>query len=121
MEQQSLRTIINQVEWKSDNYRMKETTSIQTGKRGRDMEWAGPISTCGGLKFRRDILGARSLSPTTGPTNSGLQCQEITPYNFWLQKPMGIESVEETLEYKQFPLKNPHKDLLRLTPSELQH
>ena len=44
--QASLRTIRNGVEWKSDNV-IKETTSIQTGKRGRDMEQAGPTSKCG--------------------------------------------------------------------------
>ena len=48
IEQPSLRTIRNRVEWKSDNYRIKETTSIQTGRKGRDMEQAGPTSTCGG-------------------------------------------------------------------------
>ena len=53
----------NQVEWKSENYRIKETTSIQTGRRDRDTEQAGPTSTCGGLKFRRNILGAKSLTP----------------------------------------------------------
>ena len=38
----SLRTVRNRVEWKSDNYGIKEPTSIQTGRRGRDVEWAGP-------------------------------------------------------------------------------
>ena len=38
----------NQVEWKSDKYRIKETTSIQTGRKGADMERAGPSPTCGG-------------------------------------------------------------------------
>ena len=42
MEQPSLRTIINQVEWKSDNYGNKEAISIQTGRRGRVTEQAGP-------------------------------------------------------------------------------
>ena len=47
MKQQLLRTVRNQVEWKSDNYGIKETTSIQTGRRGADAEWAGPTPTCG--------------------------------------------------------------------------
>ena len=38
----------NQVELKSDNYGIKETTSIQTGRRGTDMEQAGPTLICGG-------------------------------------------------------------------------
>ena len=32
-----------QAEWKSDNYGIKETTSIQTGK-SADVEWAHPTS-----------------------------------------------------------------------------
>ena len=35
-------TIRNQVEWKSDNYGIKENTSIQTGRRGRDLEGLAP-------------------------------------------------------------------------------
>ena len=48
IEKLSLRNVRNQVEWKSDNYGIKETTSIQTSRRGGDMEWPGPTSTCGG-------------------------------------------------------------------------
>ena len=44
----SLRTIRNQAEWKSDNYGIKETTSIETGRRGADVEWARFSPTCGG-------------------------------------------------------------------------
>ena len=46
-EQPSLRTVRNQIEWNSDNYGIKETTTIQTGRRGRVAEWAGPTSLCG--------------------------------------------------------------------------
>ena len=35
-------TIRNRVEWKPDNRRIKETTYIQTGRRGADAGWAGP-------------------------------------------------------------------------------
>ena len=48
IEQPSLRTVRNQVEWMSDNYRIKETTSIQAGTKGGDAEWTGPTSMCGG-------------------------------------------------------------------------
>ena len=34
-------TVINRVEWKFDNYGIKETESIETGRRGADAEWAG--------------------------------------------------------------------------------
>ena len=37
----SLITVRNQVEWKSNNYRTKETTSIPTGRQGRDNEMGG--------------------------------------------------------------------------------
>ena len=54
------------VGWNSDNYRIKETPSIQTGRRGTDAKQAGPPSMCGGQKFGRDISGTRSPSPTPG-------------------------------------------------------
>ena len=41
-------TVRNRVEWKSDNYRVKETTSIETGRRGADTEWADLSPMCGG-------------------------------------------------------------------------
>ena len=47
-EQPPLRTVRNEVEWKYDNYRIKETTFIQTHRRGADAEWAGLSPTCGG-------------------------------------------------------------------------
>ena len=37
--------IINSVEWKSDNYGIEETISIQTGRRGADAEGAGTAPT----------------------------------------------------------------------------
>ena len=43
-----LKTIRNQVKWKSDEYRIKETTSIQTSRRGADVEQAGQTPTYGG-------------------------------------------------------------------------
>ena len=48
IEQPPLRTIRNLVEWKSGNHGIKETTSIQTARRGEDAEQAGPTSTYGG-------------------------------------------------------------------------
>ena len=68
----SLRTIRNRVEWKSDNYKIKETTSIETGRRGADMDWGGPTSTCREQKFGRDISGARGPNPKS-------DCQSKVP------------------------------------------
>ena len=45
IEQPSLRTNRSRVEWKSDNYRIKEVTGTQTGRKGPDTEWAGPTPT----------------------------------------------------------------------------
>ena len=48
-------------------------------------------------KFRSYILGSRSPSPTPGPTPAqGSIARKLSPHNYWLQKPVGIESVEET-------------------------
>ena len=41
-------------------------------------------------------LGVRIPSPTPGPPAQGSSDRKISPHNFWLQKPAGIESVEET-------------------------
>ena len=90
---------MSELELKSDNYRIKETTLIQTYRRGGHIEQAGRTSTCGGWKFGRDISGARSPSLTLVSSAGGR--------NSWSPK--------------QFSLKNPHMDLLRLTPSEPQH
>ena len=39
-----LRTVRNSAEWKSDNFRIKETAFIQTGRRGGDVEtWNGLV------------------------------------------------------------------------------
>ena len=53
--------------WKCDNYGIKETTSIQTGRRGTDTERAGPTSTCGGLKIQESYLRSRVPAPYQAP------------------------------------------------------
>ena len=86
-----------QVEWKSDDYGINETTSIQTGRRGADTEQASPTPKCGEKKkFKKDISGAKSTSPTPGTPAQGSSARKISLHNFWLQKSMGIELVEET-------------------------
>ena len=78
-----LRNIRNRMEWKSDNYRIEETTSIQTGRRHADAEQAGPTPV--------DILGARSPRPMPGPPAQDSSARKISRHNFWLWKPVGIE------------------------------
>ena len=46
-DEESLRTVKNIVEWKSDNCGIKGTTFIQTGRRGTDVEGADPSPMCG--------------------------------------------------------------------------
>ena len=62
IEQPSLRTIRYKVEWNSDIYGIKETTSIQIGRRGADVEWAGPTLTCGGYEFGSGERSIRTLN-----------------------------------------------------------
>ena len=96
---------------KFDNYRIKETTSIHTGRRGGGGKQVGHIPTCGRWKFRRDISGARSPSPTPGPPAQGSNARKISPHNFWMQKNSGDwVSRRHFWSPKQFLLKNPHMD-----------
>ena len=74
---------------KSENYRIKETTSIQTGRRGEDAEWAGPTLTC----VDKNLGG---VSQQQGVPAHGSNDRKFSPHVFWLQKPVGIELVEET-------------------------
>ena len=92
-----------------------------TGRRGTDAEQAGPTPKCGDKNWE-GYLGSEESWPHTRPPSPGSQCQEEKSPNFWLQKPAGTEAVEDRNFWspKQFPLKNPHTDLLRLMPSELQ-
>ena len=68
-------------------------------------------------------MGVRSSSPTLGPPAQGSSARKISPHNFWLQTPAGIESVEEAAGAPSSSSWGTHTQthLLRLTPSELQH
>ena len=122
MEQPSLRTFRNRDEWKSDNCGIKETISIQNGNRRGDPERASPTHTWV-IKIQEDHLWSEGSQPHTRPRAQGSSAWKISPHNFWLQKPVEIESVEEfhwLWISKQFLLKNPHMDLHRVTLSGLQ-
>ena len=59
--------------------------------------WNGLVShPCVVDKFGRDISEAKSPSHTSGPPAQGSSARKISPHNFWLQKLVGFESVEET-------------------------
>ena len=59
------------------------------------------------IKIRRNISGARSPSPNLVPPTQGSSVRKISPHNFWLQKPVDIESEEEILESQAVPPKEP--------------
>ena len=63
-----------------------------------------------------------SPSPTSGPPAQGSSARKISLYNFWLQKPAGIESVEGTSGAPSSSSKKIHTwtHILRLTPCGLQ-
>ena len=70
-----------------------------------------------------DILGAKSPRPTPGPPAQDSRARKISPHNFWLQSPLGIESVEEAAGALSSSSWGSHTQthLLRLMPSEIQH
>ena len=74
-------------------------------------------------KFERDIMGVRSPRPAPGPPAQDSSARKISPHNFWLQKPVGIESVEKAAGAISSSSWGTHTwtHLLRLAPSELQH
>ena len=97
--------------------------SIQTIRKGTDSQVAGPTNPCGRWKFRRDITGVKSPNPTRGPPAQDSSARKVSPHNFWLQKPRGFDSVEETSGAPSSSSWRSHArpHLLRFTPSELQH
>ena len=83
------------------------------------MEWAASTPMCGGYKFRRDISGARSPSPTPGPPAQGSSNRKISPHNF-CKNQWGLSPQKKLLESQAVPLKQPTHGF-RLTPSEFQY
>ena len=96
IEQPSLRTSRNEVEWRSCNHGIKEeTTSIQTGRTNGDVEWLVP-HPCVEDKDKVGYLRNEVPSPIPGTTSQGSSTRKISPQNFWLQKAVENEPVEET-------------------------
>ena len=108
--QPSLRTVRNLVEWKSDNYRIKGTTSIQTRSRGTDME--GLVrhpcvvdKNLGGISQKQGVLVPHQRPHPRAPVprryilkTSG--CKNQQRLNLW----------KNFLEHQAVPLKEPtHK------------
>ena len=58
------------------------------------MEQAGPTPTW--IKIQEEYLRSKESQTHTRPPSQGSGDRQISPHNFWLQNPLGIESVEET-------------------------
>ena len=69
-------TVRNGLEWKSDNYGIKEITSIQTGRRGGDVERADPTSTWGWRKLQERHVVSEESQPHNRTPSPGFQGQE---------------------------------------------
>ena len=80
-------------------YGIKETTSIQTDRTGGDAEQAGPtLMHMWWIKIQEGCFGSEESQPYTRLPSQEFQCQEDKSHNFCLQKPVGIELVEEIIE-----------------------
>ena len=64
----------NKVEWKSNNYRIEETTSSQTGRSGVDEEWSGSTPTW--IKIQEEYLRSEESQKHIRTPNPGFHCQE---------------------------------------------
>ena len=85
------------------------------------MKWAGPKPTW--IKIREGYLQSKESQTHTRPPGQDSSARKISLYNFWLQKPEGIESVEEAAGAPSSSSERTHTwtHLLRFAPSELQH
>ena len=116
----SFRTIRKQTEQKSYNYRLKEATTSRLAG-GMGWKWLVPYPHVVD-KNRRDSLGMRSPSRTLGPLPRVLLPEDVSITSGY-KKRMGIKAVEDRNFWspRQFLLKGPCSDLLRLNPTKLQH
>ena len=47
------------------------------------------------IKIQKGYLGSEEYQPHTRAPSPGFSDRKIIPHNFWLQKPVGVELVEE--------------------------
>ena len=78
----------NWVEWKSDSYGIKETTSIETGRRSADVEWACPTPVW--IKIQEGYLGSEKSQIHIRPPSPGFWCQEEKSPQLLAAKTNGI-------------------------------
>ena len=94
---------------------------MQTGGRGADAQQVAPTPTW--IKLWEGYLGREESQTHTRPPAQDSSARKISPHNFWLQKPAGIELVEEDSAVLSSSSWGTHTrtHLLRLMPSEIQH
>ena len=137
------------VAWLPSSHNIKSTTKIQNHhhsglaeielngsltttelKKPHPCRLVGEVQTWNGLVAHCIDKNARGICweggvPDTQPVlpAQGSRARKISPHNFWLQTPAGIESVEETAGAPSSFSQRTHTrtNSLRLTPSELQH
>ena len=67
------------------------------------------------MHFGEGYLSSQESQPHTSPLPAqGSSARKITPHNFWLQNPVGIESVEKLQESHAVPLKEPSCGLTQM-------
>ena len=102
IEQLSLRTIRNWVEWKSENYKIKLNRNLTT----TELKKPYPSRQVGGTQASNRLVphphvvdkiskGISQEWEDPAP-HQGSSARKLSPQNFWLQKPVGTELVEET-------------------------
>ena len=62
---------------KSYNYGIKETTSIETGRRGTDMEWAGQSTNAWWIKIQEGYLSGEESQHHTRPPAQGSSARKM--------------------------------------------
>ena len=74
------------------------------------------------MKIWEEYLRSEESQPHARKPNPGFQCQEDKyPYLLATKTSRDLVSGKNFWSPKQFLLKNPHTDLIRLTPGKFQH
>ena len=120
----------NQTVWKSNNQGFK-ATFFQIDRRVGDAEtqrgmerWQdGWFHIQVWIKTGRNTSRTSDTSPRPDYLAQGSCTRMISSHNFWLQKPVVVEAVEETAGFKRLLLKGPRQtqDSRRQKPSGIQH
>ena len=98
------RTVRNRVEWKPDTSELKKSHPSRLAGGCRCRRGWSHIHVWW-VKIREGYLGREESQTHTRPPVQGSSARKISPHNFWMQKPSGIELVEKLLEPQIVSLK----------------